>query len=272
MGNDQLIVMVKTYRDNMMHFKPRLQSCFSLVMVILTGLVLSGCYSLNLIENIGDMPKITPIKNPTTLPHYHPVTMPMPRANIAEKRINSLWQPGARGFFKDQRAKNVGDILRVRINIDDEQANFSSNSGRARQNNESLSISGLAGIEARLNKVLPKSSSAKNLIGVAAKPTYKGSGGTARKEKVKCTLAATIVQILPNGNYVISGRQETRVNFENREVSLTGIIRPSDITADNIVSYDKIAEARMSYGGRGHIMDYQQPPIGSQIISHLSPF
>lgn len=233
---------------------------------------LCGCYSLNRLENVGDAPSITPIKDPTKMPNYHPVTMPMPEAQEHETRVNSLWQDGAKGFFKDQRAKNIGDILTVDVNVTGDQAEFSSDTNRSRETTEKFGVDNFLGMEKSFAEVLPEAVDPSKLMGLSNKPTYKGTGTTKRTEKMTFKLAVTIVQILPNGNYVISGRQEMRVNFENREISLVGIVRPSDITSANTVSYEKIAEARISYGGRGNIMDYQQPPIGQQIMTHISPY
>lgn len=235
-------------------------------------LALTGCYTLDRLENVGDRPPITPIKDPTKLPNYHSVTMPMPEPQEHVQRVNSLWQAGAQGFFKDQRAKRVGDILTVDVNIAGDSAEFSSESDRTRETTEKFTVDNFMGVEKSFAEVLPEAVVPEKLLGLSNKPTYKGKGKTKRSEKMTFKMAATIVQILPNGNYVISGRQETRVNFENREISLMGIVRPSDITSANTVSYEKIAEARITYGGRGNIMDYQQPAYGAQIMTQLSPY
>lgn len=243
-----------------------------LLSTLLLSLTLTGCYTLDRLENVGDRPPITPIKDPTKLPNYHSVTMPMPEPQEHVKRVNSLWQSGAQGFFKDQRAKRIGDILTVNVNISGDSAEFSSESDRSRETTEDFTVDNFMGYEQSFSDVLPKAVDPTNLLGLSNKPTYKGSGKTKRSEKMTFKMAATIVQILPNGNYVISGRQETRVNFENREISLMGIVRPSDITSANTVSYEKIAEARITYGGRGNIMDYQQPAYGAQIMTQISPY
>lgn len=240
--------------------------------VSLMALSLSGCYALNRLENVGDRPSVTPIKDPTKLPNYHPVTMPMPEAVEHEHRVNSLWQDGAQGFFKDQRAKRVGDILTIDVNVTSDFAEFSSNTDRKRETTEKFGVDNFLGTETEFAKYLSETVDPTKLLGLSSKPTYKGNGKTKRSEKMSFKLAATIVQILPNGNYVVSGRQEMQVNFENRELSLMGIVRPSDITSSNTISYEKIAEARITYGGRGNIMDYQQPPVGSQIMTHVSPY
>lgn len=252
--------------------KQKTISWFPLLSALFLSLVLTGCYTLNRLEDVGDRPAITPIKDPTKLPSYHPVTMPMPQPQEHVHRVNSLWQTGAQGFFKDQRAKRVGDILTVNVNITGDSAEFTSESDRNRETTENFSVDNFMGYEKSFAEVLPEAVIPAKLLGLSNKPTYKGAGKTKRSEKMNFKMAVTIVQILPNGNYVISGHQETRVNFENREISLVGIVRPSDITSANTVSYEKIAEARITYGGRGNIMDYQQPGYGAQIITQISPY
>lgn len=238
------------------------------------SLTLCGCQTVEQLSRINDLPPITHIQNPTQHPNYQPVNMPMPTPEEPEKnvrRINSLWQPGARAFFKDQRAHRVGDILTVNININD-TADFSNTTTRSRETSEKFGAENLFGLETQLTKVLPEGVDPAKLVGISNKPTHKGTGTIKRTEKVNMKVAATILQILPNGNLVVSGRQETRVNYEIREMVLTGIIRPEDISSSNTIPYEKIAEARISYGGRGQINDMQQPPYGQQILNAISPF
>lgn len=245
----------------------------TLMMSSLT-LTFCGCQTFEQLSHVNDLPPITQIQNPTTHPNYQPVTMPMPTPEPSEpkvRRVNSLWQPGARAFFKDQRAHRVGDILTVNININD-TADISNTTTRSRETSEKFGAEKLFGIETQMTKVLPEGIDPSNLVGLSSKPTHKGTGTIKRTEKIKMTFAASIMQILPNGNLVISGRQETRVNYEVREMVLTGIVRPEDISSANTIPYEKIAEARISYGGRGHINDMQSPPVGQQVLNALSPF
>lgn len=185
--------------------------------------------------------------------------------------MNSLWKPGARAFFKDQRAQNKGDILTILVDFD-EKANIENNTKRNRTSSQSVSVNSFLGLENKLQNLFPTGVDPSKLIGVTSTPSHEGKGSVSRKENLKMNIAAIITQVLPNGNLVIAGRQEVRVNFEIRELLITGIIRPQDITSNNTITSDKIAEARISYGGRGQISDMQQPTYTQQVVDALIPF
>ena len=182
-----------------------------------------------------------------------------------------MWRAGSRAFFKDQRAAHVGDILTVLIAIDD-TAEITNTTTRSRTNTEDASVNALFGYESSLNAVLPEAINPGSLIDLDSQTSNKGVGTIERGETIELKIAAIISQKLPNGNLVLHGRQEVRVNYEVRELQIAGIIRPEDITSSNTISYEKIAEARIAYGGRGHISDVQQPRYGTQVIDILFPF
>lgn len=240
-------------------------------LLISTALMTSGCKTLERIQEIGDTPPISHIQNPHASRGYQPVTMPMPNAKIPENRENSLWQTGSQGFFKDQRAGQVGDILTVAVNVSD-TASLSNSTDHSRQTDAKLAINNFGGFESQLSNSLPDNVDPKKLIGLTSNPTHKGTGTISRNETISFKVAASIIQILPNGNFLISGRQEMRINNEVREIALTGIVRPEDISSSNTVDATKIAEARMTYGGRGDLTNVQQAPVGHQIIDTISPF
>jgi flagellar L-ring protein precursor FlgH len=179
-------------------------------------------------------------------------------------------RPGARAFFKDQRASNIGDILTVTINISDE-AEIENETVRERAGSENAAIGGLIGLETVLPDIFNKLNM-DNLAGIGTDSTSTGNGEIERSEEIDLVLAAIVTQILPNGNLVISGNQEVVVNFEKRIVQVTGVIRPEDIDASNKISHTQIAEARIVYGGRGLISDLQQPRYGQQIFDVVFPF
>jgi flagellar L-ring protein precursor FlgH len=232
---------------------------------------LAGCNTLTRLSQVGEEPPLTKIENPVQQASYRPVSMPMPAPKPIERNTNSLWRTGARAFFKDQRAGDVGDILTVLIDIQD-SATISNSTSRERRANEDASLNAILGYETSLNRILPEAINPGNLVDGDSLSTSSGSGTIERDEEIQVKIAAIITQVLPNGNFVIHGRQEFRVNYEARELQIAGVIRPEDISSANSIVYEKIAEARISYGGRGHITDVQQARYGQQVFDILFPF
>lgn len=239
--------------------------------IIVGCLMLSACSATDRIANIGKAPEMSAIQNPTTQPGYQPVTMPMPTPQKIERQKNSLWQSDRVTFFKDQRASNVGDILTVLINIKDE-ASMDNETTRTRSSKEGAALPAMLGYEKALNQVLPEAVDNTNLAEFDADSSHKGKGKIDRTDEIKLRLAALITQILPNGNMAIQGKQEVLVNFEKRVLQVNGVIRPEDVSVQNTVNYDQIAEARIVYGGQGQISDMQQPRYGQQLYDIIFPF
>jgi flagellar L-ring protein FlgH len=253
----------------MSHPTRRTIRCLSWILV--AGTVLSGCNTLQRLADVGAEPKMTNIQNPMHKQGYQPVSMPMPAPVTAHREPNSLWRPGSRAFFKDLRATRIGDLVTVVIQIDD-KGELDNNSIRSRDNTEGADAPAILGYETSLSKILPDAVDPGNLLELSSNSNSNGDSSIDREEQIDLELAAVVTQVLPNGNLVILGRQETRVNYEVRELQITGVIRPEDITSQNTISYEKIAEARLAYGGRGFMSDVQQPRYGQQIIDVLFPF
>lgn len=241
------------------------------VSVVVACLVLVGCNTLTRLSEVGAGPDPTPIINPTQTPSYRPVSMPMPAPKIARRKPNSLWRPGARAFFRDQRATEVGDILTIKLAIND-NADLGNKTTRKRADKEDGDVTNLLGLEAEFTKLLPQGLAPATTVSLGTAHDTQGDGEIAREEDIQVTLAGIITQILPNGNLVVFGRQEVRVNFELREVMVTGVVRPEDIDSTNSITHDKIAEMRVRYGGRGSLSDLQQPRVGTQLIDIIFPF
>jgi flagellar L-ring protein precursor FlgH len=237
-----------------------------LVLASLAASLLSSCAAIDRLKNIGQPPSLTAVDNPTARPGYKPVQMPMPAVQPASYNPNSLWRNGARGFFKDQRAHRVGDILTIAVNITD-KAIIDNETQRSRASNDDSSISALFGLNKFLNTPVPG-----HLVTTDSSTSLDGKGSVNRSEALKTNVAAVVTQVLPNGNLVVEGKQEIRVNFEMRELIVAGIVRPEDIQSDNTIDSSKIAQARISYGGRGQITDVQQQRYGSQVLDVLLPF
>lgn len=224
------------------------------------------------LSRVGEEPEFTAIENPLDKSNYQPVTMPMPEPELATRQMNSLWSSSRQAFFEDQRAKSVGDILTVNIDMSNE-ADFESSSARSRNAGEDAGIAALGGFENYLDRyLLPDGGDPANLADVSSSSSNNNTGSTESTDDLELRIAAVVSQILPNGNMVIVGRQEIRVNYEKRILEVAGVIRPEDIMIDNSVPYDKIAEARIGYGGKGFISDVQQPRVGQQIFDILMPY
>jgi flagellar L-ring protein precursor FlgH len=238
----------------------------------LAMLALAGCSStIDRLAAVGETPELSPIENPTMRPDYQPVTLPMPVEDTYTFAPNSLWRTGARAFFKDQRAQRIGDILTVLIEIDD-KASVGNSTTRTRDNAEDASLGAFFGYEQALDRVLPEAINPTNLVDIDSDSKTKGSGEIARDEQINLRIAAVVTQVLPNGNLVIQGSQEVRVNYDVRELFVEGVIRREDISAENTVRHDQIAEARIVYGGRGTLSDVQRPRYGQEIFDILYPF
>lgn len=233
-----------------------------------TAALLSGCSAADRLSEIGKPPRLSSIENPTTQPGYRPVQMPMPEVMPAAYNPNSLWRNGSRAFFKDQRAHQVGDILTVKVRIAD-KAEIDNETKRSRKNTEDSGVTDFFG-----KKKVPLTSVGVpgRLLTADSSATSEGKGSVNRSEDLKTNVAAVVTQVLPNGNLVIEGRQEVRVNFELRELVVGGIVRPEDIESDNTLESTKIAQARIAYGGRGQITDVQQARYGQQVFDVLLPF
>lgn len=235
----------------------------------LATLVLANCSAVDRVAGIGEQPNLSAIENPTAQPGYRPVSMPMPEPVVATYSPNSLWRSGARSFFNDQRASRVGDLVTVRVAITD-SAQIANQTSRSRTANEELGGSGMIGTQ--LSGILPEGAAPSAIADFDTNSSSGGQGSVNRSESLTTTVAAVVTQILPNGNMVIEGRQEVRVNFEVRELIVAGVVRPEDIDASNTIDSSKIAEARIAYGGRGQITDVQQPRYGQQLFDILMPF
>jgi flagellar L-ring protein FlgH len=228
-----------------------------------------GCAGIDRLSQVGEQPKLSSIENPTTQPGYKPVQMPMPKPEIVSYNPNSLWRNGSRSFFKDQRAHQIGDLLTVTVNITD-QANFANETQRSRTATEDSGITAFLGsalLGSTAQKVLPG-----RFLTADSTSGTDGKGSIVRQETLQTNVAAIVTQVLPNGNLVVEGKQEIRVNYEKRELIVAGIVRPEDIQSDNTIDSSKIAQARIAYGGHGEISDIQQPRYGSQVMDVLLPF
>ncbi|MEE4452388.1 flagellar basal body L-ring protein FlgH [Novosphingobium resinovorum] len=252
----------------------------ALTCALLSASLLAGCGSVGRLKNVGKAPKmsdpgapVAPRIEPSLGNHASGDRAPDgsdPKVADADRGA-SLFRTGGGAFFRDQRASRVGDIVTIRINIAD-NAQVANSTTRTRNGSEGGGIAALLGLESQIGKVLPGNPDPGNLVSTSSKSSAVGVGNTARSEQINMTVAATVTSVLPNGNLAIRGKQEVRVNFELRELVVSGVIRPEDIARDNSIRHSQIAEARISYGGRGQLTDAQQARWGQQIYDALFPF
>jgi flagellar L-ring protein precursor FlgH len=237
-------------------------------LILFIALALAGCARLG---QVGKAPDFTPLEG--TDQHYavYSRALPLSTEGDGPGEASSLWAADSESLFGDRRAARRGDILTVVIEIND-SAEFSNQSGRSRSGSQSMGIPSLFGIPQRLDARLPEGATMAEAVKTNSASTFRGDGSTARQERLTLRVAATVVEELPNGVLRIEGQQEVRVNYELRELIVTGYVRPADISRQNEISYDRIAGARVSYGGRGQITDVQQPRWGQQVTEHVLPF
>lgn len=239
-----------------------------LIGLIFILLVTLGCQRL---EDVGRAPDFTPVEDGNEYFAMNTIPMPEVAQDRAPVGAASLWSGRPRSLLGDRRAAQRGDILTVVIEIDD-SAEISNTTGRSRTDAQSMGIPSLFGLPEQINKALPEGANMANAVSTNSNSSFQGDGSVSRNEQLELRVAATVLDALPNGVLRIQGSQEVRVNYEVRELVVTGFVRPEDISRQNEITYDKIAGARISYGGRGQISDVQQPRIGSQIADIVMPF
>lgn len=233
--------------------------------------LLSACGTAERLSRIGRAPEMAAVESPTAKPDYHPVSMPMPSPREPLIASNSLWRPGSRTFLRDQRAAQVGDLVTILVAITD-TADFAATTDTSRTGTDTMGAPSLLGLAASVGRIFPAGTAAASLVDTSSANAYSGAGRIKRAETVTMRVAATVTQLLPNGNLVVAGRQQMRVNHELRDLQVAGIIRPQDIGSDNTVQHDRLAEARISYGGKGTASDVQQPRYGQQVLDAILPF
>ena len=239
---------------------------------LLAVLALAPLAACSTVKEAVKGPELAPVGYPAQLvaregPTFVSAREPTPTPASA----NSLWRTGARAFFIDQRANRVGDILTVQIEIDD-SAQTRNASTSSRTASMQAGVDNFFGLEASLGKFFPGGYDPSNMINTNSASNNAGSGAVTRSEKISLTIAAVVTNVLPNGNMVIQGTQEVRTNYDLRQLSVSGIVRPEDISSANTIRHSQIAEARISYGGRGDISRMQATPAAQSLVERFSPF
>lgn len=255
-----------------------------LAVIALGASALTACAATDRLSYVGQTPPLSPMQNVITgsadAAIYGAQTdqsrqmsqlAAIAAAHNVEPNAGSLWRGNARSFFGDPRAAQIGDILTVNIDISD-RAQVSNQTARSRTNETDSNLTNFFGGEAALSQFFNDAVDPSSLASFGSESSTQGAGSVNRSETISMTAAAIVVEVLWNGNMLVHGRQEVRINNEVRELLISGIVRPQDIEPDNTIDHTKIAEARISYGGRGHISDMQRPPIGQELYNLLWPF
>ena len=236
------------------------------ILILFMILGLTGCHIQEELEQVGKAPAFSPASDVFTAKDKKGA--PLVKSGVARASSHqALWASGKKSFFMDQRARSVGDILTVNVDIKDEKGKLDNKTNRSRSSQRSLSIPQFFGIKDA------------DIIGAnpamaftdTTDPSFEGHGKVDRSETVRTKISVVVQEVQPNGNLRIEGKQEVRVNYDVREIFISGIVRPQDIDDSNEISWSRIAEARIGYGGRGQIMQFQQPPYGQQILDILLP-
>ena len=238
------------------------------VLALLALAPLAACGSIG---EAANGPKLSPMNYPAPMMQSSVQSLSAPQATPQPASANSLWRSGARAFFIDQRASRVGDILTVQIDINDSAKTINSTAS-SRVSGANAGVPHFFGLETALGHILPGAFSPASMIETNSKTSNSGSGAVNRSEQISLTVAAVVTGILPNGNLMIQGSQEINTNTDVRQLTVSGVVRPEDITSTNTIKHTQIAEARISYGGRGDISRVQKTPAGQALVEKFLPF
>ncbi len=233
-----------------------------IILATCAAAMLGGC--MNDVSEFNREPHLSRVGSGLSQPR-DPIPVSYKTAYSGEASFNSLYSRHTEDLFRDTRAMRVGDVVTVKIAIND-RARLDNNTDRSRNSRTAFGLDFLAGLAGRSTAVATLDSN------INSESSSRGRGQTDRSEEVEMSVAAVVTEILQNGNLLISGSQEVRVNYDIRVLNVSGIVRPQDITGHNVVSYEKIAEARIAYGGRGRNMEVQQPAWGHQLYDKVVPF
>ncbi|HTR16095.1 MAG TPA: flagellar basal body L-ring protein FlgH [Acetobacteraceae bacterium] len=233
-------------------------------------LSLAACDTFDHFQKPPDMSspgKINAI--PATAYQSQPLMAAMPPPELAPH--GSLWLPGAKTFFRDPRARTIGDLVTVAVSIQD-QGQFNNQTQLQRNTSNSVAINNVFGLGTWIGHMIPGIADTTPTVNTTGSENTNGKGQIQRSETIVTNVAATVVSVLPNGNLEIAGSQEIRLDNELRDIEVRGIVRPEDIASDNTIPSDRIAEARINYAGRGVSSDLQRPKWGQDVLSRFEPF
>lgn len=194
---------------------------------------------------------------------------PLPRA-AADYSNGSIWQAASGSVTDDLKARRRGDIITIVIS-ETASASKEAKTGTSRDSTMSAGIPNLLGLE-NSNFMKNNFSDLAKIINASNSSKFSGSGSTSRQENLKATITARVIDVQSNGNLMIEGRRNIKVNEEDQIIVLEGTVRPRDIAPDNTVNSIYVADARINYSGRGIISDRQSPGWLMNILDKIWPF
>lgn len=173
--------------------------------------------------------------------------------------VNFTYSNSAVNLFSDHRAMMVDDILTVII-VESAKAGSESKTNTSKENN--LELSGNGGTGAL--SMIPG-------FGLAggSKVDYDGKGGTSREGNLVATISARVVKVLDNGNLVIEGSKVVEINDEKEIIKITGVVRPQDVKRDNTILSSSIADAQITYTGKGVANTGRRPGLLARFLNWL---
>ncbi|CAH2605449.1 Flagellar L-ring protein (plasmid) [Rhodovastum atsumiense] len=241
------------------------------LLVLVLPLAMAACDSFG---HVQQPPSMSAPGNADIIPDAMPISPPLAAAHSFDAgptQQGSLWRRGAKTFFRDPRARGVGDLLTVSVNMQ-EQAEFANQTALQRDTANGMTVPNLFGLGTFIGRVIPGLKNTDPTIATTGQEKTEGKGDIKRSENIRLAVAATVLRVLPNNNLEIAGSQQIRLNNELRELQIRGIVRPEDIRSDNTIPSEKIAEARIAYGGRGVSSDLQRPKWGQDLLQRFQPF
>jgi len=178
----------------------------------------------------------------------------------------SLWTDAVGLLFVDPRARQVGDTVIIDI-VENASSQMDVNTEATRESGIDVDVPNFTG-EANINKYM----SPDKLFEAKYKSEHKGEADSDRSGRITASIGGLVTQVLPNGNLVIYGRRDMKVNSETQHITVSGIARPEDITGDNRIKSTYLADARIEYYGTGALADKQRPGWGTRVMDFIWPF
>ncbi len=198
-------------------------------------------------------------------------SLPMTEEKILPPNEGGIYSVKSKNLYQDNRARRVGDILLVKI-VETSSGKKSANTKTSRASSLTGGISSFFGFEQSLLTKGGEHTPSRTSMDADLSSGFEGKAETSRDSVVSATISAKVMEVTMDGNLIIQGYREVRVNNETQHIILSGIVRPTDISQDNSILSSSIADARIEYNGTGTLADRQQPGWLANAIDVIWPF